>query len=75
MNNNEKQNKDDIKASWLKKEKYLRILIIKILCVIGLIIISFVFASKILNILCAIISLISDTLSILSFLKIYPEEE
>ena len=31
--------------------------------------------SKILNILCAIISLISDTLSILSFLKIYPEEE
>ena len=75
MNNHEKQNVNEIKENWLKQEKYLRILIIKIFCVIGLIIISLIFANTVINVLSVIISLVADTLSIFEFIKIYKGKE
>ena len=75
MNNHEKQNVNEIKENWLKQEKYLRILIIKIFCVIGLIIISLIFANTVINVLSVIISLVADTLSVFEFIKIYKGKE
>jgi len=74
-NNNDK---DKTKSEWLKREKYLRLFIVKILIVFFLVVLSLIFIKtflyEIIQVLSCIVSLVADGICVYQFLKIYKGE-